>query len=296
MSSNVSDLLQDIEEKEANAYKEVEVHKDIELNYDLGHLLASDTNPLNLKELRSNTNSFLQKLTRDNCQLVVNKLYALQSKVIDGFQVAQLPAPITLLPRSKPVPKPKPPTKWELFAKEKGIQKKKKEKLVWDDVAKEWKPRYGFKRINSERDDWLIEVPDNNTDPNVDLFAKKVEEKKERIAKNELQRLRNIARAQKLKIPGTGGVLPKLSDTKEELAKVVSLAKSSTASLGKFEETMKDEKPVKRTKKRKYGDNFGDVKAETEKSLEILDHIQNKNPKIDIDKAVNSLISTEEKE
>lgn len=36
-------------------------------------------------------------------------------------------------------------------------------------------------------------------DPNVDLFAKKNKEKKERVAKNELQRLRNIARSQKSK-------------------------------------------------------------------------------------------------
>ena len=36
-------------------------------------------------------------------------------------------------------------------------------------------------------------------DPNVDLFAKRKKEKKERVAKNELQRLRNIARSQKSK-------------------------------------------------------------------------------------------------
>lgn len=36
-------------------------------------------------------------------------------------------------------------------------------------------------------------------DPYEDQFAKKKEEKKERVAKNELQRLRNIARAQKSK-------------------------------------------------------------------------------------------------
>lgn len=37
------------------------------------------------------------------------------------------------------------------------------------------------------------------TDPNSDSFGKKKEDKKERIAKNEYQRLRNIASAQKLK-------------------------------------------------------------------------------------------------
>ena len=34
------------------------------------------------------------------------------------------------------IPKPKPPTKWEKFAKAKGIQKQKKDKLIWDDQSK----------------------------------------------------------------------------------------------------------------------------------------------------------------
>lgn len=36
------------------------------------------------------------------------------------------------------------------------------------------------------------------------MFAKKKEEKKERVAKNEFQRLRNIARASKIKLPSVG--------------------------------------------------------------------------------------------
>ena len=44
-------------------------------------------------------------------------------------------------------------------------------------------------------------------DPNVDLFAKRKKEKKERVAKNELQRLRNIARSQKSK-----GIKPEISE------------------------------------------------------------------------------------
>lgn len=32
------------------------------------------------------------------------------------------------------LPKPKQETRWEAFAKLKGIKKKKKEKMVWDEV------------------------------------------------------------------------------------------------------------------------------------------------------------------
>ncbi|KAK9888971.1 hypothetical protein WA026_004255 [Henosepilachna vigintioctopunctata] len=62
--------------------------------------------------------------------------------------------------------------------------------------------------------DWALEVPSNA--PFEDQFEKKINVKAERIAKNELQRSRNIAKAKDLKIP--------------------CFAKSSTASVGKFQE------------------------------------------------------------
>lgn len=46
--------------------------------------------------------------------------------------VAKLPKPTTILPRIRKVPGPKPLTKWEKFAKEKGIKKKKRDKKVYD--------------------------------------------------------------------------------------------------------------------------------------------------------------------
>lgn len=49
-----------------------------------------------------------------------------------------------------------------------------------------------------------------NVDPMEDMFAKKANEKSEKVAKNELQRLKNIARARKVKIPRVG--LPVTSD------------------------------------------------------------------------------------
>lgn len=115
----------------------------------------------------------------------------------------------------KPVPKPKPLTKWQQFAKEKGIQKKKKGKLSWDDQLKKWVPLYGFKKVKSQKDkEWVLEVPDN-ANPLEDQFAKKIEAKSERVAKNELQRLRNIARARKIKVPRMGLLTPEVSSAKD---------------------------------------------------------------------------------
>ena len=270
-------------------------------------------------------------MARDDTQLIVNKLWDLETERIDNFVVAKLPSARTILPRSKPIPKPKMPTKWELFAKQKGIQKKKKDKLVWDEETKEWKPKYGYRGINQKKtNQWLIEIPDNAgecitfketeyvsliyyheleqkivykslmliiinllfADPNVDYFAKEKEEKNERIAKNEFQRLRNIARNQKLKVPGVGGLVPdQVSQSKDELLKASNLAKQSTASLGKFTESLPKEKPMKKLgKKRKFESNLSDLSAEKERNLAIISNLTNKKPKVNIDKAVDNVM------
>lgn len=222
---------------------------------------------------RTQKEDFLKNLARDNTQLVVNKLYDLDKVEEDGLTLVALPAPTYRLPRAKPCPRPKPPTKWEQFAKEKGIQHKKKEKLVWDEVSKEWKPRFGYHGINQNSDQWVIEVPDN-ADPNTDFFDKQTEEKKERVAKNELQRLRNIARSSKMKLPGTAGIVPNVDLNKDQLAKARVLAKESTASLGKFAEDLPDEKPAKNMgKKRKFESNLDNMQEEKDRNLELASQI-----------------------
>lgn len=69
---------------------------------------------------------------------------------------------------------------------------------------------YSFKKAAAEKEkNWLIEVP-QNVDPMTDMYEKKANEKSEKVAKNELQRLKNIARAKKVKIPRVG--IPVTSD------------------------------------------------------------------------------------
>ena len=57
-------------------------------------------------------------------------------------------------------PAPKKKTRWEEYSQKKGIQKRKKGRMAWDETAKEWKPRWGYKRANDDTKEWLIEVPD----------------------------------------------------------------------------------------------------------------------------------------
>lgn len=39
-------------------------------------------------------------------------------------------------------------TRWDRFAKEKGITGSKRSRMMWDDDLKEWRPRHGYKRAN----------------------------------------------------------------------------------------------------------------------------------------------------
>lgn len=57
----------------------------------------------------------------------------------------ELPSPETPFPREKMLPKAKRETKWEKYAKEKGIKKRKRDNLVWDAEKKDWAPRFGYK-------------------------------------------------------------------------------------------------------------------------------------------------------
>lgn len=63
---------------------------------------------------------------------------------------------------------------------------------------------FGYKRAVAQKEkDWCLEVP-QNSDPMVDQFEKVSKAKSERVAKNELQRLRNIAKARNVKVPRVG--------------------------------------------------------------------------------------------
>ena len=153
-----SQFLKQINEKEEETLKSVCFEKKL-YQLDLGNLLLLDRDGVDEKKFQSS--NYIKNLATNNVQFVINHLCDLETKVEDNLLLTKLPPTQILLPRFKRIPKPKPPTKWETFAKAKGIQNRKKKKLVWDDVSKSWKPRYGYRRINSTNDQWMLEVPDN---------------------------------------------------------------------------------------------------------------------------------------
>jgi regulator of ribosome biosynthesis len=174
------------------------------VSVDVGNLLTFDPRPIDTSQLKSDPN-FLLNMAKVSTQLLLGELFNLPVERVEDVIVAKLPKGTTVVPREKPLPKQKPPTKWEMYAKMKGIQKKKKSRMVWDETTKEWRPTWGYNRKDDTTKDWIYEIK-KNEDPYQDFFAKKTIAKNERVAKNELQRLRNIARTtgKKGQVPGVG--------------------------------------------------------------------------------------------
>ena len=126
----------------------------------LGNLLLVESNPRD--EDVGNDADKLRDIARDNAQILLNSLWRLPTHRVEEALVAALPPPKTqlvVLPREKPAPKPRQPTKWEKFAAEKGIVMKKKTKLVWDDEVRRFVPRFGYGKAKADGEkNWLMEI------------------------------------------------------------------------------------------------------------------------------------------
>ena len=157
------------------------------LEFDLGCLAAFDSQTPALKSEKA-----LLKYTQENVQLLVDQLYTtLPLEEGDMGLIATLPPRKTKLPREKPVPMPKPLTKWEKFALEKGIRKRDKSKQVWDESAGEFRRAYGYKRANDQSADptnWVVEHRDGMDAANP--FSGDMQAKKQRVLKQRKQEMR----------------------------------------------------------------------------------------------------------
>jgi len=170
--------------------------------------------------------------------------------------------------------------------------------MIFDEETKEWKPRFGYKRGKDDTNEWCLEVPDNAADPNECQFEKRIEAKKERVAKNELQRLHNI----KNNMKATGGNdgktgPPDKKKLKEELKKDIDLAKVSTASLGKFQAKLPKEKENKNRGKKRTFESVAPSTAQSEKdrALDVWNKINTKKPTMDVTRGVNKQIANEQR-
>jgi len=141
--------------------------KIIPASLDLGRVSLFDINPFDeermLKSSREVREVYLAELAQENAQSLFDALRKLPrdtDTVTTGDEpLTLLPKPFTILPRGKPIPVAKPPTRWEQFAKTKGIHKQKRSAKVFDEASREWKYRYGSKSAkNDPMADWCQEV------------------------------------------------------------------------------------------------------------------------------------------
>ncbi|KAJ1340666.1 hypothetical protein BSLG_004760 [Batrachochytrium salamandrivorans] len=234
------DVTEQLEAHKAK-YENVLVEKPVPVEFDLRCLAAFDPNPLDESTLRSSkVEEYLKEWTRDGTQLLINAIFGLETTSNDSGYFAVLPKQTSKLPRAKPIPKQEGKTRWEKFAAAKGIQKKKKGRMEYDEATQTYNPRYGYK--GGEKDnlkDWIMEVPDK-ADPMEDMYQKKREEKQVRVEKNKMQQRRN---AQESYAAERGIDHKKIR--KEQVTKMIVESKTATASYGRFDKSIKNEAQVK---------------------------------------------------
>ena len=214
-----------------------------------------------------------------------------------------LPENIITLPRSLPVPIPKPPTKWEKYKMEKGITQRKRSRMVYSEEVGDWVPRWGKGSVKHIQDsmNWLME----EKEPGVNPFEQKSNEKQiakakqmkrqiknEEFAKNYLakkkgnsnqinnnkneengepkqhisKKMRKAFKAQK--------EIQRLNEDKKNLGKRLEQVQKSTRSMGNFDKKLKNEKEINLLKKKRVAkDILNDKSKEKSRDQRILDNI-----------------------
>jgi len=219
-----------------------------ELEVDLGNLLVFDhqNHPKNVPPVQH---------ARNAMQELFNQVFNQPAKQSEAGPVANLPRPKTSIPREKPLPKDKPSTRWEKFAKEKGIKKRKRERLIYDEETKDYLPRWGRNRANNPLDDIVkadrpAEMQKYGAEDPFILEKMKKQERVQRQKKREdINRRRAVADDAK-DLPATVDITTNAPRRqKHSIEKALQLAQKSTASLGRFDKLHSDEPAIKRKPK-----------------------------------------------
>ena len=217
-----------------------------------------------------------------------------------------LPENIITLPRSLPVPIPKPPTKWEKYKMEKGITQRKRSRMVYSEEVGDWVPRWGKGSVKHIQDsmNWLME----EKEPGVNPFEQKSNEKQIAKAKQMKRQIKNEEFAKNYLAKKKGNLnqmnnnkneensepkqhiskkmrkafkaqkeIQRLNEDKKNLGKRLEQVQKSTRSMGNFDKKLKNEKEINLLKKKRVGkDILNDKSKEKSRDKRILDNILKK--------------------
>ncbi|KAI5119603.1 hypothetical protein M0805_005773 [Coniferiporia weirii] len=255
---------------QAERHNAVTVDMDIDLAIDLGYLVVTDTNPVDEEQYKHDLEAHLESNARAGAQVLLSALLQCPTRPSPDGPLTLLSPPTTQLPRTKPVPAPRPPTKWEQFARAKGIQKHRKDRKEWDEERGEWRARWGRNALNKEEEGaWLNEVK-ANADVDADPEKEARAARKARVSKNERQQLQNAARA--------AGATSERGAQKAEIDRTLAMTRVSTASMGKFDRKLDGEKKL-RGVKRKFDPAEQSVADEKKASLALISKLDGKTRK-----------------
>ena len=214
-----------------------------------------------------------------------------------------LPENIITLPRSLPVPIPKPPTKWEKYKMEKGITQRKRSRMVYSEEVGDWVPRWGKGSVKHIQDsmNWLME----EKEPGINPFEQKSNEKQIAKAKQMKRQIKNEEFAKNYLAKKKGNLnqmnnnkneetsepkqhiskkmrkafkaqkeIQRLNEDKKNLGKRLEQVQKSTRSMGNFDKKLKNEKEINLLKKKRVGkDILNDKSKEKSRNQRILDNI-----------------------
>lgn len=124
-----------------------------------------------INEKTDSINNTAQKMIQE----LVKSVKTNKSTRVEGSLIYEITPSLYILPKS--IDEEKALTKWEIFAREKGIKKKKRSRMVFSEKYNKWMPRYGSgSEQNQELQGGVVEVKQS--------MSKMISEKKKRKEKN----------------------------------------------------------------------------------------------------------------
>ena len=213
-----------------------------------------------------------------------------------------MPKSWTVLPREKPCPKEVVKTKWEKFREERGLPpRKKRGRLVYDPIQKDWVPRWGKDSIKhlAEKDDWIMAEKGRHVMAGMNPFELEKANKKKGLEKQKLAELKNkmhkagagkdiqildnnnAKNSMKLKEEGQRNAIRKREA--KSLQKSLALAQKSTGSMGIFDRKLKKEPEAaksQRVEKKKSNNGLHELErsrsSEKQRNLKVLNFMARK--------------------
>ena len=115
------------------------------------NLVAFSYSPLQF-QFAEKEQTFMQA-TKIVTKLLVTKIFNCHYDITDGGPVAILLKEHSKLPREKRLPQIVNNTKWEKYATERRISKKKRDRLEWNDTQQKYVPTWGYQSAKSGIDE-----------------------------------------------------------------------------------------------------------------------------------------------